>query len=271
MTGWMKCCLANEVEFHWLFLVPLTLSLGIIYTNGAGAPDDATSDIALYLIIATFRFTSMSELALRAGTVEEFNRVHSEIAAISVNPRGRTLGMIGLGSIAKHIARKGQAIGMRIVYFDPVRLTQAKESELNVTYATFEEVVKSADCLNISVPLLPSTRHLIDDKVFAMMKDGARLVNTARGPIVKESALIAALKSGKISSAGIDVHEFEPRVSSDLVKMPNVTLTPHIGGVAAETFEGFERLSMENIVAVLVDGKPPLTPVNLKFVEKGQR
>ena len=169
---------------------------------------------------------------------------------------------------------------MEIHYYDPVRAPKEVEESLQLTYhENLEEVLAIADCINISVPLMPQTRHLINRETIAKMKDGVRIVNTARGQVVDEEAIIEGLKSRKIFSAGLDVHPNEPNVRSfrewliqinpALIEMENVTLLPHIGGVAVETHESFEILCMNNITNVL-SGKPPITPINSKFVESSK-
>lgn len=190
------------------------LSAGIWYCNGAGAVDEATSDIALYLIIAVFRLTSKGELAARSGNKEKYEETHNLLGHIARNPRGKILGCVGLGMIGAATARKVRgSIGMEVHYYDPVRAPKQVEEELKLTYhENLDDLLAIADCVNVSVPLLPSTMHLINKNTIAKMKDGVRIVNTARGKVVDEDALIEGLKSGKIFSAGLDVHHDEPNV-----------------------------------------------------------
>ena len=186
------------------------------YCNGAGAVDEATSDIALFLIIAVFRFTTKGELAVRSGSAKMYRDAHMSIGHVARNPRGKTLGCVGLGMIGAATARKVRgSIGMNVHYYDPVRAPKHVEEELQLTYhESLDQLLAIADCVNVSVPLLPQTRHLINKDTIAKMKDGVRFVNTARGQVVDEDALIDALKSGKIFSAGLDVHHNEPNVLS---------------------------------------------------------
>ena len=187
---------------------------GIWYCNGAGAVDEATSDIALYLIIAVFRLTSKGELAARSGSTEKYNETHNLLGKIARNPRDKILGCVGLGMIGSATARKVRgSIGMKVHYYDPVRASKQVEEELGLTYHdTLDSLLAIADCVNVSVPLSPATRHLINKETIAKMKDGVRFVNTARGQVVDEDALVEGLKSGKIFSAGLDVHYDEPNV-----------------------------------------------------------
>lgn len=241
---------------------------GIWYTNGAGASDEAVSDTGLYMILSVFRNFTRSQLAARTCDTERFNAAHKLIATISANPRGHVLGIIGLGNISKKLAYKAAtALGMEIHYFDVVRAPAEVERELDaVFHASLHDLLAESDCVSVHTPLNVHTRDLINAEAFAAMKPGARLINTARGQVVNEEALIEALKSGKICAAGLDVHYHEPTISRELAAMENVTLTTHIAGGALNTRINFELNAMKNIMAV-VGSKgefigEPLTPVN---------
>ncbi|KAL6245441.1 hypothetical protein RBB50_007440 [Rhinocladiella similis] len=240
---------------------------GIWYANGAGASDDAVSDTALYMILSVFRNFTRQQLAARTADPEIFTATHKMIGTISHNPAGHVLGIVGLGSIPKKLIPKSQAIGMKVHYYDVFRQSPEEEKRLSVTYhETLESLLGVADCVTLHVPLNAHTKRLINADRMACMKDGSRLINTARGEVVDEEALIDALKSGKISAAGFDVHYHEPQVSPVLAKMDNVTLTTHNGGGAIETRINFELNAMKNILAVVgEDGSvvgEPITPVN---------
>lgn len=247
---------------------------GIWYANGAGASDEAVSDTALWMVLSVFRNFTLSQLAARTCDPEKFTAAHRLVATISANPRGHVLGIVGLGSISRKLARKAHlGLGMEVHYYDVVRAPAEVERE--VGGATFHDTLKSllavADCVSVHVPLTPRTRDLFGDEEFASMKNGARLVNTARGEVVNEEALVRALRSGKLSAAGLDVHYHEPQVSKELAAMENVTLTTHIAGGALDTRINFELGAMRNILAVVgEDGGvvgEPLTPVNRAAVE----
>lgn len=240
---------------------------GIWYANGAGASDDAVSDAALYMILSVFRNFTRQQLAARTADPEIFTATHKMIGTISHNPAAHVLGIIGLGSISKKLVPKAQAIGMKVHYYDVLRQPLSEEERLDVTYhETPEGLLGVADCVTLHVPLNAHTKNLINKESIACMKDGARLINTARGEVVNEEALIDALKTGKISAAGLDVHYHEPQVSPVLAKMDNVTLTTHNGGGVIETRMNFELNAMKNILAVVgPDGRvvgKPITPVN---------
>ncbi|KIV79429.1 hypothetical protein PV11_06991 [Exophiala sideris] len=244
----------------------------IWYANGAGASDGAVSDTALYMILSVFRNFTRQQLAARTADPEIFTATHKLIGNISHNPGGHVLGIVGLGNISKRLVLKAQAIGMTVHYYDVFRQSSEEERRLQVTYhETLESLLKVADCVSLHTPLNQHTKHLINADSIGHMKDGARLVNTARGEVVEEEALINALKSGKLSAAGLDVHYHEPQVSKVLAGMENVTLTTHNGGGAIETRINFELNAMKNILAVVgSDGSfcgEPLTPVNRKAFE----
>jgi lactate dehydrogenase-like 2-hydroxyacid dehydrogenase len=244
----------------------------IWYTNGAGASDDAVSDTALYMILSVFRNFTRQQLAARTADPEIFTATHKLIGTISHNPGGHILGIVGLGNISKKLVLKAQAIGMKVHYYDVFRQGAEEETRLNVTYHdTLESLLNIADCISLHTPLNAHTKHLLNDTTFSQMKGGARLVNTARGEVVEEDALVRALQSGKLSAAGLDVHYHEPQVSKELAKMENVTLTTHNAGGAIDTRINFELTAMKNILAVVgADGGfagEPLTPVNRKAFE----
>ncbi|KAF5008359.1 hypothetical protein FDECE_5402 [Fusarium decemcellulare] len=238
----------------------------IWYANGAGCSDEAVSDTALFMILSVFRNFWRSQKGARTCNPDDFTATHKLVGSISFNPRGHILGIVGLGNISKLLAHKAQAaLGMEIHYYDVVRAPTEVEEKLQATYhATLHELLGVADCVTLHTPLNAHTQDLMNDKAFAAMKDGARLVNTARGQVVNEDALIAALESGKISAAGIDVHYHEPQVSKVLAAMDNVTMTCHNGGAAITTRINFELNAMKNILEVVgSDGEiraEPITP-----------
>ncbi|PLB50642.1 hypothetical protein P170DRAFT_435825 [Aspergillus steynii IBT 23096] len=256
--------------FNWADVDALG-ARGIWYANGAGASDEAVSDTTLYMILSVFRNFTRAQIAARTADPARFTATHKLLAMISRNPRGHVLGLVGLGNISKRVAEKARALGMEVMYFDVVRAEREEEERLGVRFeGSLEALLEKADCVSLHTPLNEHTRHLINERTIAVMKDGARLVNTARGEVVDEEALVAALETGKLSAAGLDVHYHEPQVSKRLAAMENVTLTTHVGGGALETRINFELNAMRNILAVVgEDGQvigEPLTPVNAKAV-----
>ncbi|KXH30283.1 2-ketogluconate reductase [Colletotrichum simmondsii] len=245
----------------------------IWYANGAGASDEAVSDTGLFMILSVFRNFWRAQRAARTCDPEQFLAMHRLVGGISWSPRDHVLGIVGLGNISKNLAYKARtALGMKIHYYDVVRSPLEVEEELQATFhPTLHELLAVSDCVTLHTPLNAHTHDLINKEAFAAMKDGARLINTARGEVVNEEALIEALQSGKLSAAGLDVHYHEPQVSKTLADMENVTLTCHNGGAAITTRVNFELNAMKNIVEVVGrDGTTigkPLTPVNQKAFE----
>ncbi|PYI04403.1 hypothetical protein BO78DRAFT_449749 [Aspergillus sclerotiicarbonarius CBS 121057] len=230
------------------------------------------------MILSVLRNFTASQLAARSGDTERFLACHRELAGRSQNPRGKVLGLVGLGRIGGLVARKARlGLGMEVVYFDKVRVEggEERERELGVRWGGgggLRGVLEEADVVSLHCDLNAGTKGLIDRERIGWMKNGVRVVNVARGGVVVEGDLVDALQSGKVSAAALDVHEFEPRVDERLVGMENVTLTTHVGGGVVETRVGFERLAMENILAVVgEDGQvigEPLTAVNGREVRE---
>lgn len=249
---------------------------GIWYANAAGAGDEATSDTALWMILSAFRFFTQGQLGARTADPSVFDEVHNAILnSNSRNPRGHVLGIVGFGGIGRKLAYKAHAaLGMEIHYYDVVRASAEVEQQGGgaVYHAELTSLLVISDCISLHTPLNKHTRNLMNAETIGTMKTGARLINTARGQVVEEAALVDALKSGKLSAAGIDVHYHEPQVSRELAAMENVTLTPHLGGVAIETVVAFEMTAMKNIMAVVEpDGRmvgEPSTPVNARAVRE---
>ncbi|ORY75995.1 D-mandelate dehydrogenase [Leucosporidium creatinivorum] len=254
---------AAGAGFDYLDLPSLN-ARDITFTNGRGAGDTATSDLALYLILSVFRLTSYAEFGARSGDPKVFDEVHNEIAKKAVNPKGRVLGAVGLGAIQKEIVRKVgyTGLGMKVLYYDVVRASPEVEEKLQAEYvADLLELARRSDCISVSVPYLDSTHHLINKEFLDAMKPGSRIVNTSRGKVIHEAELVSALESGHLLSAGLDVHYDEPKVLPKLIAMRNVTLTAHIGGVAQDTHSEFERLCLTNVDNFLRTNEPLLTEV----------
>lgn len=272
----MRIFASAGAGFNWAD-VDLLAAKKIWYANGAGASDNAVSDTALYMILSVFRNFTRSQLAARTADPAKFTATHRLIATISQNPRGHVLAVIGFGNISRKLAFKARvALGMKIHYYDVVRADTRTEEELGATFhESLDELLGIADCVTIHTPLNRYTQDLIDERALALMKPGSRIVNTARGQIVNEDALVKALESGHLSAAALDVHYHEPQVSQKLASMENVTLTTHVGGGALDTRINFELNAMKNILAVVgANGEfvgQPLTPVNTKAFEEAMR
>jgi len=208
--------------------------------------DDATADLAFALILSVGRRVAEADRFVRTGAELGCQSRHFESGGVS----GRTLGVLGMGGVGRAAARRARAFSMRVLYHDPRRLAPAEESELGVRWVPFEEIFRESDFVSVHVGLTQKTRRLVGAREFALMKRSACLVNTARGPIVDERALIAALAEGRIAGAGLDVYDEEPLPADHpLRSLDNVVLSPHLGYVTTDNFRGFFTAIVENIIA----------------------
>ena len=174
---------------------------------------------------------------------------------------GKTLGILGFGRIGKSVARKAVGLGMNVIYYDPYRASPEEEEALHATYMPIEQVLANCDVLTLHMPYVPEYHHFMNDQRFALMKDTAYQVNASRGPIVEEKALIKALKTGKIRGAALDVHEFEPNISQEIIDLENIVITPHCCTNIAEIRLNMLGELMQGMAALL-DGKVPHNVVN---------
>lgn len=235
----------------------------IIVGNTPGVLTDATADIALLLILAVARRCVEADTFVRSG---EFHGWQPELL-LGQDVSGRTLGLAGFGRIARATARRALAFGMTVVFAPrPPGDRVVSQEELGefagrVQQLPWPELVATSDYLSLHVPLNAETRHLVDESVLRSMKRSAILINTARGPIVDERALVAALRDGTIAGAGLDVYEDEPRLAPGLADLPNTVLLPHIGSATVPVRAEMARRCAENAVAMVRDELPPY-PVN---------
>ena len=237
--------------------------LGIPVTNIPAIVTDATADIAFGLLLAVARNIPLGDKLFRQGVYPGSQSNHLAGYAVS----GKTLGLVGFGRIGQAVARRGGGFGMKIIYSDPRRLPEAEEKKFNAEYRSFEDLLREADFVSLHPQLTPETRHLMSDAQFALMKKTAFIINTSRGPVIEEAALVRALKARQIAGAGLDVYEFEPQVSPDLVAMGNVVLTPHLGSGVLELREGMANVVADNCIA-LIEGKPPVSCLNPQVLKK---
>jgi D-3-phosphoglycerate dehydrogenase len=230
---------------------------GIVLTNTPGGGADRVAEHTWALILALSCRVVEGDSYVRAGTWNGWNPMIFHGTKLA----GKTLGIVGTGRIGADVAhRASKGFGMNVVYYD-IRRNEQLEKEYGATfYATVEEVLEVADVVSLHVPLTKETTHLIDARRLAMMKPTAFLINTARGPIVDEVALVEALKKGVIRGAGLDVFENEPSLAPGLAALPNVVVTPHIASATEEARRDMATMSAGNIIAVL-SGKPALNPV----------
>lgn len=225
--------------------------VGIAVTNTPGAVTDATADIAVMLILMSARRAGEGERMVRAGRWPGWNPTQM----LGMHVTGKTLGIIGMGRIGQAIARRCHlGFGMRVVYCS--RSPKAVDFPARQC-ATPQDVAAEADVVVVAVPGGGATRHLVGADVLAAMKPSAHLVNIARGDVVDEAALIAALQSGRIAGAGLDVYEHEPDVPPALRALENVTLLPHLGTAALEVREAMGLMAVENLRAFFSGETPP--------------
>jgi glyoxylate reductase len=178
------------------------------------------------------------------------------------DPEGKIMGVLGMGDIGQAMAIRAIAMGMKIQYYNRNRLSEEKETAAgNAKYVSFDELLATSDVLSLNLPLNPKTRHIISKPEFAKMKKGVVIVNTARGAVMDEAALVEALDNGKVASAGLDVYENEPEIHPGLIRNENVLLVPHLGTHTYETQKEMEVLVIDNIRSAVTTGKL-LTPVN---------
>lgn len=227
---------------------------GIVVTNTPGALTETTADLAILLMLMAARRAGEGERELRAGRWTGWRPTHLAGQGVS----GKTLGLAGFGRIAQATARRASAgFGMRILYHSRNRASPDVEAACNATYVpTLDALAAEADFLSLHVPGGAATRHLVDTRLLKLMKPSASLINTARGSVVDEAALAAALEAGTIAAAGLDVFEREPVVSPALLARENVVLLPHLGSATIETRTGMGMQAAENLIAFF-DGKEP--------------
>ncbi|KAH7182656.1 D-isomer specific 2-hydroxyacid dehydrogenase [Fusarium flagelliforme] len=223
-------------------------SRGIRVSNTPTAVDDATADITIFLLIGALRNLSSSIFALREGTWRG-----NPAPSLGHDPQGKVLGILGMGGIGRNVARKARAFGMIVKYYNRSRLSP--ELEGDAEYVDFETLLKESDVLSLNLPLNPKTRHTIAKPQFDIMKRGVVIINTARGAVMDEAALVDALESGQVASAGLDVFENEPEVHPGLVNNRNVLLVPHMGTWTVETERAMAAWAFDNIRLAVTEGK----------------
>jgi lactate dehydrogenase-like 2-hydroxyacid dehydrogenase len=224
---------------------------GVAVANTPGVLTEATADLAMALILMVTRRLGEGERLVRSGQRWDWGLDFLLGAGI----QGRTLGIVGLGRIGEATARRALAFGMRIAYAGRRRASAGVEAVLGATFRDLDDLFAESDVVSLHVPLNAGTRHLVDAARLRRMRPTAYLVNTARGPVVDEDALVEALTSGVIAGAGLDVYEQEPEVPAALLGLENVVLLPHLGSATRETRTAMALLAAENVAAVLA-GRP---------------
>lgn len=230
---------------------------GIPVTNTPDVSTAATADLTIGLMLAIARRIVEGDKTTRSGKFSGW----APLFHLGVEVSGKTLGIIGMGNIGRAVAKRAKAFNMPIIYYSRTRQSAQIEAELGLQYRPLEEVISQADFLSFHLSYNPSLRHMIGSEQLSRMKKNAYLINAARGPIINEAALAEALKNKVIAGAALDVYEFEPKVTAELLPLDNVILCPHLGNATVETRDAMAKIAAENIIAVLQGGKP-LTCVN---------
>jgi len=270
------CTLADRVDAELMDAAGPTLSVvsnfavGVNNVDVAGAtrrgirvcntPDvltDATADLGFALLLSAARRVSDADRFVRAGGWTGWD----PWGLLGVPVAGKTLGIVGMGKIGAGVARRSRGFSMKVLYHNRRRIPPSEEAELGASFRDLDALLAESDFVVLCVPLTPETRGLISAERLGRMKRTAVLVNIARGEVVDEEAMATALTEGRLSGAGLDVYEKEPRVHPKLLSAPSAVLLPHLGSATGETREAMGRLATENLLAVL-DGREPPCPVN---------
>jgi D-3-phosphoglycerate dehydrogenase len=241
---------------------------GVAVLNTPGVLTHATADLAMTLLLSVARRVPEADAFMRAGSYRYW-RLQQEQLGLDVT--GQDLGIFGMGKIGRAVAAKAQGgFDMRVRYYDAYRLPEEQERDLGVEYVTFDELIATSDYLSIHAPLTPETHHAVGAEQFAAMKDSAVLINTARGPIIDEAALVEALRVGQIAGAGLDVYEYEPDMVEGLAQLTaRVVLLPHLGSATENTRLRMARMCASGIRKVLA-GERPDNVVNPEALEDQQ-
>lgn len=244
--------------------VPACTARGVVVTNTPDVLTESTADFGFALMMAAARRMSEGERMLRDGLWQRWS--WDLLAGADVH--GATLGILGMGRIGQAIARRGHhGFGMPVIYHNRSRLDAATEAALGARYVSQDELFAESDHLILVLPYSPAAHHLVGARQLALMKPTATLTNVARGGIVDENALVAALQAGRPGAAALDVFEGEPQVNPALLTLPNTVLTPHIASATIKTRTAMAALAVDNLLA-LVSGRPPLTALNPEVIER---
>jgi glyoxylate reductase len=227
--------------------------LGILATNTPGVLTETTADFAWTLLMAAARRVVEGDSFARSGRWKAWGLQ----MLLGHDVYGKTIGIVGFGRIGQAVARRARGFNMSIQYFDPEVGSPGSVHQSGARSVSLESLLGTSDFVSVHVPLLPETTHLLNDRTFAMMKPNCIVVNTSRGPVIDEKALVRVLKDRKIAGAGLDVFEREPEIEPELVKLENVVLAPHISSASRETRLRMCMMAAENLVAGLKGERPP--------------
>jgi len=225
----------------------------VMVTNTPGVLDDATADFAFTLLMSTARRIVEADSFTRQGQF----RGWAIDMMLGADVHGATLGLIGVGRIGRGVAHRAKGFNMRVLYYDPLPLPPDAERDLNAARVDLGRLLAESDFVSVHVPLTQETHHLLSTPQFAQMKKTAILINTSRGPVVDEAALVEALNAKKIAGAGLDVYEREPAVHPGLISSPNVVLAPHIASATVRTRSEMSAMAARNMATAVRGGRPP--------------
>lgn len=231
---------------------------GVVVTHTPDVLTESCADLTWALMLGAARRVVEADRFVRAGRYKGW-RLDLLLGA---DFRNKVLGIVGMGRIGQAVARRAAPFGFRVVYTQRTRLPQSVEAALGARFLPLDELLQTSDVISLHCPLTAETRHLLSRERLGMLKPSAILINTARGPLVDEEALVEALRSGALFAAGLDVFEEEPGLAPGLKDLPNVLLLPHLGSASRETREEMARLAVTDCLAV-VEGRPPLHPVGI--------
>jgi len=235
------------------FDLPAMSARGVLGTNTPGVLDAATADFTWALILATARRLTQAEAWLRAGQWQGWQLKQF----LGLDVQGATLGIVGMGRIGQAVAKRARGFDMPVLYCNRTRLDPALERECNARHVPLDELLALSDIVTLHTPYNAGSHHLLGAEQFAKMKKTAILIHAARGGVVDDAALIAALKNGTIAAAGLDVFENEPRLNPEFLALRNVVLAPHIASATTSTRRNMAMLAAQNLVAALTGERPP--------------
>lgn len=231
---------------------------GIPVSNTPGVLTEATAELAWALLFAVARRVVESDAVIRSGQWSGWG----PLQFLGADVCGKTLGIVGAGRIGTAMALMSRGFRMPVVYSSSSgRRNEVLDNELDAELVPFENLLERSDFISLHAPLTPQSRHLFNAGTFARMKKTAILINTGRGPLIKEDDLVAALQSGQIAGAGLDVYEFEPRMAEGLAALPNTVLLPHVGSATTSTRANMAAMAARNLLAML-EGSRPETCLN---------
>lgn len=234
--------------------VAYAMSRGITVTNTPDAVTEATAEIAFGLMLSLLRNITYCDRKLRQDPDFRWGML---LGHTGHSLYGKTLGIVGMGRIGKAVARRAAASKMNVLYYNRRQVFEVFERENKAEYTSLDDLLKTADIISIHTPLTAFTHHLIGQRELEMMKPSAYLINTSRGPVIDEQALVTHLQSGKLAGAALDVFENEPHITEELLQMENVILTPHIG---TETIEARTEMALQaagNLISFFNGKTPP--------------